>query len=76
MSVGSDDLPSKEEVYGIPKENNKVFSDEKATDILGIGSNMVKSLKYWMLATKLAEEKNKGMCLTDFGELIYTYFIL
>ncbi|MBR2247216.1 MAG: DUF4007 family protein [Bacilli bacterium] len=55
------------------KENNKVFSDEKATDILGIGSNMVKSLKYWMLATKLAEEKNKGMCLTDFGELIYKY---
>ena len=37
-------------------ENNKVFSASDATDILGIGTNMVKSLKYWLLATTLIEE--------------------
>ena len=31
------------------KKNNKIFSSQDATDILGIGTNMVKSLKYWMM---------------------------
>ena len=30
------------------KKDAKVFSSPDATDILGIGTNMVKSLKYWM----------------------------
>lgn len=34
-----------------------VFSLNNAMDILGIGSKMVKSLKYWLLVTGLAEEK-------------------
>lgn len=34
-----------------------VFSQNNAMDILGIGSKMVKSLKYWLLAADIAEEK-------------------
>ncbi len=55
------------------KEDSKVFSSPDATDILGIGTNMVKSLKYWMMATCLIKEENKKIILTDFGELINKY---
>ena len=30
--------------------NPKVFSEKEQTDIFGIGTNMVKSLKYWLQA--------------------------
>lgn len=55
------------------KNYEKVFSSSNATDILGIGSNMVKSLKYWMFATGLIEEKNRTIVLSNFGELINRY---
>lgn len=55
------------------RNDNKVFSSQDATDILGIGSNMVKSLKYWMSATCLIKENNKNIGLSEFGELIYEY---
>ena len=55
------------------KNDPKVFSSPNATDILGIGTNMVKSLKYWMLATKLIEEKNRNIVLTELGEIIYEH---
>ena len=53
------------------QNNDKVFTAQDATDILGIGTNMVKSLKYWMLATSLIEEKNKTLCISTLGKLIY-----
>lgn len=43
-------------------------------DELGIGSNMVKSLRYWMQAAGLTTEPNHGrraQSLTDVGRLIY-----
>lgn len=55
------------------KKDNKVFSSPDATDILGIGTNMVKSLKYWMLATRLIEEKNRNIELSEFGKLLDKY---
>lgn len=55
------------------KEDSKVFSASDATDVLGIGTNMVKSLKYWMTATCLIKEENKKMVLTDLGNLIDKY---
>ena len=54
-------------------EDSKVFSSADATDILGIGTNMVKSLKYWMTATCLIEESNRSISLSKFGELIDKY---
>lgn len=55
------------------KEDSKVFSASDATDVLGIGTNMVKSLKYWMTATSLIKEQNKKMVLTELGNLIDKY---
>ena len=55
------------------KKDTKVFSSPDATDILGIGTNMVKSLKYWMCATGLIEEKNRAYELSKFGQLIDKY---
>lgn len=55
------------------KEDSKVFSASDATDVLGIGTNMVKSLKYWMTATCLIKEENKKMVLTELGNLIGKY---
>lgn len=51
-----------------------VSKEENPMDILGIGSNMVKSLRYWMQATGLANEPNSGrrvQTLTDIGNIIY-----
>jgi len=43
-------------------------------DILGIGANMVKALRYWLQAVGLASEPDKGrrtQTLTPFGEAIF-----
>ena len=52
-------------------QNPSVFvdSENKATDVLGIGSNMVKSLRYWLQVTGLTTEPNKGKRLQSFTEL-------
>ena len=55
------------------KKDSKVFSSADATDILGIGTNMVKSLKYWLTATCLIEEANRNVNLSKFGKLIDNY---
>lgn len=55
--------------------NPEVFIDKekKPSDILGIGNNMVKSLRYWLQAVGLSEEPKSGkriQKLTNLGELI------
>lgn len=40
-------------------KNRCVFSEETAMDDLGVGSKMVKSIKYWLLASHLVEEKRE-----------------
>lgn len=59
-------------------KNPSVFvaKDENAMDVLGIGSNMVKSLRYWLQATMLTSEPNSGQrdqLLTALGKLINEY---
>lgn len=55
-----------------------VFVDKKENpmDVLGIGANMVKSLRYWLQAVGLTSEPSKGkrvQKLTDFGKLVHEY---
>jgi hypothetical protein len=61
----------------VETENIKnVFLSNHAMEELGIGSNMVKSLRYWMQATRLTEESGKGkkeQNLTPFGQIVYKY---
>jgi hypothetical protein len=45
-------------------------------DVLGIGSNMVKSLRYWLQVAGITQEKKSGkriQTFTPLGELIYQY---
>lgn len=51
-----------------------VSKQENPMDILGIGSNMVKSLRYWLQAANLTIEPSYGkrdQQLTDIGKIIY-----
>lgn len=59
-------------------ENNPtLFSQDNVMEQLGVGSKMVKSIKYWLLATNLCEEfyinsgRGRALQLTeDFGKVI------
>lgn len=61
------------------EENKYVFSEETAMDHLGVGSKMVKSIKYWLLASHLVEEKREKNAKhslvpsKDFGEVVKKY---
>jgi hypothetical protein len=51
--------------------------DKHVADWLGVGNNMAKSIKHWLVATGLAElldsknyRKNPGLRISTFGELI------
>ncbi|ASG29232.1 DUF4007 family protein [Fusobacterium polymorphum] len=53
-----------------------VFTDkeENPMDIFGIGSNMVKALRYWLQVTGLTKENTSGkrfQQFTELGEIIY-----
>lgn len=53
-------------------KNPKVFTKNYGADALGVGSNMAKSIRYWLKAGEFAEEVQKvGAELTDIGEIIY-----
>jgi hypothetical protein len=51
-----------------------IFANEEAPQILGLGKNMVRALRYWMTATQLAEESatkyGKEQTLTEFGKAV------
>ena len=55
--------------------NERVFTASDATDIFGIGSNMVTALRYWVQSFGFVDEAklSKGCFLSEFGELVYKY---
>lgn len=56
------------------KEYSDLFISDESMNRLGLGSNMVKSLRYWMVAFGITKEKiSKGQKATDFGKLVYKY---
>ena len=66
LSKGMRNVLSHNDVF-ISRENNPM-------DVLGIGANMVKALRYWMVATGLTTEPNSGRRVqtpTKLGEIIY-----
>ena len=53
-----------------------VDKNENPMDVLGIGSNMVKALRYWLQAVGLTKEPNFGkrtQSFTDLGDAIYAH---
>lgn len=58
------------------KPNVFVDKEENPMDALGIGSNMVKSLRYWLQAVGLTQEPRTGrrdQTLTPLGNVIYAH---
>lgn len=55
--------------------NERVFTAVDATDIFGIGSNMVSALKYWIQCFGMTDETraSKGVFLSELGEQIYIH---
>ena len=51
-------------------EDAKCMAKENGTRVFGLGSNMVKSLRYWLTATKIATFKNANAKLETLGQLI------
>ena len=55
------------------KEDSRFFFDKDGFEKIGLGKNMVKSLRFWMLAMNLMEEnENKEHELTEIGKIIFS----
>ena len=52
-------------------DGKSIFRKEVGVANLGIGSMMVTSLRYWMIASEIINEKDSQ--LTDFGRLLIEY---
>ncbi len=56
------------------EEPSRIFNSNNAPDIFGMGSNMVKALRYWLRAFCLIKEiPGKGVKLSEVGSLIKQY---
>lgn len=56
------------------KEDIFISKAENPMDVLGIGANMVKSLRYWLQAVGLTKETSTGrrvQSFTDFGQMVF-----
>lgn len=61
--------------YVRAKDDVFISKEENPMDILGIGANMVKALRYWLQAVGLTEEPRSGkrtQSFTPFGESVFT----
>ena len=68
LSKGMRSVANKPDVF--------ISKDENPMDILGIGANMVKALRYWLQVVGLTIEPNKGkrsQSFTNLGRLIYKH---
>ena len=68
LSKGMKNVLAAPDVF-VSRENNPM-------DVLGIGANMVKALRYWMVAVGLTEEPISGQRVqnpTRFGNIIHAY---
>lgn len=51
-----------------------IDKEENPMDVLGIGSNMVKALRYWLQAVGLTQEPNHGRRVQNFTEFGHSVF--
>ena len=60
-------------IHGIHNSQENIFSGTRGVDELGIGSNMVKGLKYWLTASGVLQRSSTKSELTELGELLLKY---
>lgn len=66
LSKGMKHVQAKQDVF--------VDKNENPMDVLGIGANMVKALRYWLQVVGLTEEQNRGRRNQIFTELCTAVF--
>lgn len=57
----------------IANSSENVFSKNNGSRMLGIGTNMAKSLKYWLQASGIINVSSTKTELSDFGEVVFKY---
>lgn len=70
LSKGMRNVVANQDVF-VTKDKNR-----NPMDVLGIGANMVKALRYWLQVVGLTTEPTKGQriqTLTSFGKLVYKH---
>lgn len=60
-------------IHAIYKSEENIFSKNRGVEVLGIGSNMVKGLKYWLTVSGIVETSSSMTKLSAFGELLLKY---
>lgn len=49
----------------------QLFKRDDAIVTLGVGKNMVQSIKYWSLATQVLQEDQKGLVVSEIGKMLF-----
>jgi len=49
----------------------EAFSRDDALVMLGVGKNMVQSIRHWLLAMGVAQLEGRGLCVTDLGRSLF-----
>jgi len=52
--------------------NPKVFEQEDATVTLGVGKNMVRAIRYWLLASRVAQMKGRALIPSEIGRSLFS----
>ena len=54
--------------------DNRYYKINSGADVLGVGTNMAKSIRYWLKAAELVTDTaSKGINFTELGRIIYKY---
>ena len=61
LSKGMKSVSAKNDIF--------VAKDENPMDVLGLGSNMVKALRYWLQVVGLTQEPKSGKRIQTFTDL-------
>ena len=62
-----------EKGINIVLNNNNCFKNDNGIIEFGLGANMVKSLKYWLVASNIIKITSNNSILSEFGELLNQY---
>jgi len=54
------------------KKDNGIFNSDEATVKLGVGKNMVNSIRYWLRVTQMLETTPEGLQATELGQAIFS----
>ena len=60
-------------IKGVIENGMTIFRNGEGPDILGVGTNMVKSIRYWMQACGILEKVNNKDELSEIAKIIYEY---